>query len=120
MQLSNKLYDLIINQQKEVEKAIYGMGEYKFKDAYRHLEIESARWFKMTPDQRRNAIQKALKEKCILYESQNDQASTSTVCQSGPSHLCLSVQLDKSGIITLSADFYTVIMEKGRENTQHA
>ena len=58
IQLSNKLYDLIINQQKEVEKAIYGMGEYKFKDAYWHLEIESAWWFKMTPDQRRNAIQK--------------------------------------------------------------
>ena len=58
----NKLYDLIINQQKEVEMAIY---EYKFKDAYWHLEIESAWWFKMTPDQRRNAIQKVLKQKCI-------------------------------------------------------
>ena len=115
IQLSNKLYDLIINQQKEVEKAINGMGEYKFKDPYRHLEIESAWWFKMTPDQRRNAIQKVLKEKCILYESQNDQPSTSTVSQSGPSHLCLSVQPDKSGITTLSADFILSLWRKAEK-----
>ena len=40
IQLSNKLYDLIINQQKEVEKAIYGMGEYKFKDAIGILRLK--------------------------------------------------------------------------------
>ena len=101
VQLSNKLYDLIINQQKEVEKAIYRMGEYKFKESYQHLEIESARWFKMTHDQRRNAIQKVMKEKCILYESQNDQPSASAVCQSELPHMYLSVQPDKSGITTL-------------------
>ena len=29
IQLSNRLYDLIIDRHKEIEKAIYGMGEYK-------------------------------------------------------------------------------------------
>ena len=47
VQLSNKLYDLINDQHKEIEKAMYGMREYKFTESYQHLEIESAKWFKI-------------------------------------------------------------------------
>ena len=36
---------------KEAEKAIYGMVEYRFKPNYKHLEIKSSQWFKMTQDQ---------------------------------------------------------------------
>ena len=115
VQLSDKLYDLVINQHKEVEKAIYGMGEYKFKESYRHLEIESARWFKMTPDQRRNTIQKVSKEKCIMYESQNDQPSASAICESGPSRISLSVQPDKFGITNLSPDFVLSLWRKAEK-----
>ena len=112
VQLSDRLYDLIIDQHKEIEKAIYGMGEYKFKESYQHLEIESAKWFKMTPDQRRNAIRKVMNEKCILYESQNDQPHTSAVCQSRLSCISLSVQPDKSGITNLSPEFVMSLWRK--------
>ena len=53
------------------------MGEYRFKENYRHLEVEAVRWFKMTPEQRNNVISKVLKETCIPYESELDQPRTS-------------------------------------------
>ena len=106
------MHDLIIDQHKETEKAIYGMGEYKFIESYQHLEIESAKGFKMTSDQRRNAIRKVMKEKCILYESQNDQPHTSAVCQSGLSRISLLVQSDKSGIANLLPDFVMSLWRK--------
>jgi len=39
VQLTNNMHTLIIDQLKEVEKVVIGMGEYQFKPAYRSLEI---------------------------------------------------------------------------------
>ena len=37
------MYTLIIDQLKEIEKAVIGMGEYQFKLAYKSLEINGLR-----------------------------------------------------------------------------
>ena len=58
VQLANNMYELIMNEQKEVDKAIYGMGEYRFRPNYKHLKFESSQWFRMTPDQRKKAAKK--------------------------------------------------------------
>ena len=111
-QLSDKLYSLVVSQQKEVEKAIYGMGEYKFKENYGHLTVESAQWFKMTPEQRKAIISKAFKENCIAYESQYEQPSTS---ESFSTTVCLSVPPDKCGITCLPADFVLSLWKKAED-----
>ena len=73
VQLANNMYALIMNERKEAEKAIYGMGdgmgEYRFKPNYKHLEIESSQWFKITLDQRKKAANKVFRERCVSYES---------------------------------------------------
>ena len=44
-QLVSNMYDLDENQSEEVQKDVYGMGEYKFKPAYQSLEFDSSKWF---------------------------------------------------------------------------
>jgi len=102
-----------MSQQKEGEKAIYEMGEYKFKDNYRHLEVESVQWFKMTPQQRKGVIGKVLKETCIPYESELELPSTSASYLIPPtSGAHLSIPPDKSGIISLPADYVLSLWNK--------
>ena len=36
VQLTNNMFDLVNDQLLEVEKAVYGMGEYRFKSQYKH------------------------------------------------------------------------------------
>ena len=110
VQLSNNMYELIMNQQKEVEKAIYGMGEYKFRPSYRHLEIENSRWFRMTPDQRKKAAAKVFRENSIIYESPIEQPCSSGRLQ--PTNFHLSVQPDESGITSLPADMIQLLWKK--------
>ena len=113
-QLSDRLFTLVMSQQKEVEKAIYRMGEYKFKDNYCHLEVESVQWFKMTPEQRKGVIGKVLKETCIPYESELELPSTSAsylIPSTSGAHL--SIPPDKSGIIDpLPADYVLSLWNK--------
>ena len=52
VQLNDTMYQLISDQHKEVERAVYKMGEYQLRGSYSHLEVDSGRWFKMTPEQR--------------------------------------------------------------------
>ena len=39
----SNMHDLVENQSKEVEKAVYGMGEYHFTPAYKSLEVDSSK-----------------------------------------------------------------------------
>lgn len=95
---------------KKVERAIYGMGEYKFKTNYRHLEVESSQWFRMTSDQRKKAANKVFRESSISYESPIEQACSSGSLQ--PASFRLSVQSDKSGITSLPADMILLLWKK--------
>ena len=91
------------------------MDEYKFKPNYRHLEVESSQWFRMTPDQREKAAIKVFRESSISCESPTEQPYSSGRLQ--PSGFQLSVQPNISGISILFAD---MIMAEGRKIAYHA
>ena len=46
---SRQMLDLISDQLQEIVRAVYGMGEYRFKLQYKHLELNSSKWFRVTP-----------------------------------------------------------------------
>jgi len=48
--------ELVDEQQSEIEKAIIGVGEYKFCAEFKHLEISLGRWSSMTKVQRQNHV----------------------------------------------------------------
>ena len=52
------MFDLVNTQFKEVEKAVFCMGEYRSKAAYKSLEVENSKWFLMSSDQ----LQKHLRQ----------------------------------------------------------
>ena len=52
VELVKNMHHLVTEQIKEVEKAAIGMGEYKFRLAYCHLELHSKKRFLMTTEQR--------------------------------------------------------------------
>ena len=41
-------------QSKDMEKAVYGMGEYELFSKYEFLHIDSTQWFLKTSKQRQN------------------------------------------------------------------
>ena len=53
-----QMKELIDEQEKEVEMAVHKCGKYEFEDDYRHLEVPEAKWFRMTPQQRKRHLQK--------------------------------------------------------------
>ena len=50
--------ELIEEQENEIEKAIIGVGEYKFNDDYAHLAIPLGKWSSMSQLQRKKHIDK--------------------------------------------------------------
>ena len=50
--------ELVDEQEGEVEKAVIGIGEYKFSDGYQHLEVSISVWSFMSQLQRRKHLQK--------------------------------------------------------------
>jgi conjugal transfer/entry exclusion protein len=65
VQLSKNLYKLVTDQSQEVEKAVIGMGEYHFKPAYQHLNVDTTKWFNMSPEQRQKHMKKVISF-CVL------------------------------------------------------
>ena len=53
----------------EVEKAVIGMGEYRFKPAYKRVEVCSDKWFVMSPEQRQAHLKKVFLLECTPVES---------------------------------------------------
>ena len=49
---------MMINQRKEIEKAVAGFGEYRLVEAYKHLAIDTRKFFQMSDKQREKAISK--------------------------------------------------------------
>jgi hypothetical protein len=48
----DKMRSLMEGQRQEIERAIIGSGEYRLRNEYRNLAVESSKWFKMTMEQR--------------------------------------------------------------------
>ena len=110
VQLANNMYELIMNQTKEAMKAICGMGEFRLRPKYRHLEIESNELFRMTTDQRRKAVTKAFKENSVPYGSPIDQSCSPTSQQ--PTNFHLSIQPEQSRITSLPADMILLLWKE--------
>ena len=119
--LNNKLYQLVIDQQKEVERSIFGMGEYKFKANYRHLEIDSSRWFLMTAEQRKKHIKRVFTIQSISFESIDEQIPSSALTSesssgsssgTSASGVHLSVKVEKSGITSIPAELLNCMWKK--------
>ena len=47
-------------EREELTKAIYGMGEYRLAEDYKHLQVDMASWFRMTGEQRCLYVRKIL------------------------------------------------------------
>ena len=50
--------DLVEEQENEIEKAVIGVGEYRFDKDYVHLEVPLAKWSSMSQAQRTKHLQK--------------------------------------------------------------
>ena len=106
VQLNNNMFDLVTDQLKEVERAVYGMGEYTFKTNYKKLMLPSQVWFMKTPEQRQQHLCKVFETHSIPFQTRNESESTST------SSTVLSVHPERSGITTLPADMLTSMWKK--------
>ena len=75
VELVNNMHQLVTEQIKEVEKAVIGMGEYKFRLAYNHLELPSKKWFLMTTEQGQQHLKEVID---ILSVSLEDTSTSSS------------------------------------------
>ena len=82
VQLVSNMRDLVENQSKEVEKAVYGMGEYQFKPAYKSLEVDSSKWFMMSCEQCQRHLRKVLMKQSTQFEASTTSSSGSNKCKS--------------------------------------
>ena len=57
----NKIRGLLEEQRHEVERALISTGEYRLRDEYRYLQVESSSWFKISLDQRQRKISRFMK-----------------------------------------------------------
>jgi len=69
IELTNKMFNLIDSQIKEIKKLVIGMGEYCFKPSYHSLELSSSQWFTMTTQQREKHLIKVSEKSCVPTES---------------------------------------------------
>ena len=53
--------ELIDEQKNEIEKAVVGVGEYRFCDEFKHLQLPLFKWSSMTKLQREKYLQKVAK-----------------------------------------------------------
>ena len=84
-----QMKELIDEQEKEVERAVLKHGKYEFEDDYRHLEVPEAKWFRMTPQQRKRHLQKV----ATTWPKELSHSETTTM-QTVADSCLLSVKLD--------------------------
>ena len=105
VQLTDNMFDLINIQLKEIEKAIIGMGEYRFKPAYGNLEVASNKWFLMSSQQREKHMKKVFDKPCILIEaSLPSSMDPAPGCSEALSIRELSISPERSGISNISPE----------------
>ena len=53
-----KVKEIVNQQQREVEKALIGYGEYRLRPQYSSLSVTEEKWFKLSQEQRQQCIAK--------------------------------------------------------------
>ena len=76
----DKMRSVMEEQQWEIERAVVNIGEYRLRKEYRHLSVESSKWFKLTSDQRKRKIDRLMKAPFVLDLPSTSHSSTSIPC----------------------------------------
>ena len=99
--------NLVIPQERELVKAIYGHGEYRLAPSFKHLEVHPLKWNTMTEEQKQNQIKRVflckvhcLKEKPIQRKLSLEPEECFSLLPSLPT--VLVKQLWKAAEITCS------------------
>ena len=65
---NEKIKEFIIEQEKEVDKSIIGLGQYSMRQEYEHFKVNSSKWFMLNADQKQSTLQKfhsaSVEDKC--------------------------------------------------------
>ena len=83
-------------QQREVEKAVIGYGEYRLRPQYSSLAVTVEKWFKLSQAQRQQCIRKFNKATvqqsmaCKEMPSANDNVATTVLLSPHDEESCLS------------------------------
>lgn len=109
----------VLEQQKaEIERAVVNTGEYRLRVEYRHLSVESSKWFKLSNEQRRRKIEKFMK--ATLAEDTPSTSGSGTMDSCGgledipiPSHL-KKPMWDKAN--KLASDGSAIVKAPGAED----
>ena len=81
-QFISSMKTMMINQRKEIEKAVAGIGEYRLVEAYKHLAIDTQRFFQMLDKQCEKAIKAVFTTPLEVEESSLEDYT----CPSIPDH----------------------------------
>ena len=87
---NDKMKEAIQQQQREIEKAIIGYGEYKLRPWYSSLTVSVEKWFRMSEEQRRRHINRL--NTATVYQHSNSECLLSEACEQ-PSTTAISEQL---------------------------
>ena len=97
-QFISSMKTMMINQRKEVEKAVAGIGEYRLIEPYKHLSVDTRRFFQMSDKQREKTIKVVFTTPLEAVEESSQQdhtitASTSSIPEESAENrlLCLPV-----------------------------
>ena len=63
---NDKMKGFVMQQHKEVCKAIVGLGEYRLKNEYQSLAIPPSRWFTALNDEQHENARRKFQEACVL------------------------------------------------------
>ena len=76
-----KLKELIVEQEREIERAIVGRGKYELRPQYRSFSVLESKWFVMSTSQRELHLQKVLiASVCETGSSSDDTFDQSSTC----------------------------------------
>ena len=84
-QFVSSMKTMMINQKKEVEKAVAGIGEYRLVEAYRHLAVDTRKFFQMSDKQREKAVNAVFTTSLQAMELPPQGHTTLSSCDHTPS-----------------------------------
>ena len=106
------MFDLVKIQLKEIEKAVIGMGEYRFKPAYKCLEVGTDKWFLMSSQQRDKHLKRVFDKACMPVEA-DAPIATDVVAECSQVRQ-LSISPEGLGILTISPEQLERTWEKAK------
>ena len=85
-QFISSMKTMMINQRKEIEKAVAGIGEYRLVELYKHLAIDTRKFFQMSDKQREKAVKAVFTTSLEAVEESSLQDHTPPSISSNPDH----------------------------------